>query len=224
MAAKLEKTSTPGVFRRHAGECPRKGRCECSYVAVWRAHERQHTETYRTLSEAREGKRAHETAVASGEFAVASRITLHEYAREWVDRYQGTGRRGFREETRDEYRRLLEGYALKHFPPGLKLTEITPRRVADFIAWLVKRPSRRGGTLSDKAIRNAIGPLSACLASARREGLIRHNPAADAVLPHRPRAEQEEESVRPFPRLEDEDGEVTETMELVVSLVPQTTG
>ena len=44
--------------------------------------------------------------------------TLHEYARQWVERYQGTGRRGFREETRHEYRGLLERYALTYFPPG----------------------------------------------------------------------------------------------------------
>ena len=34
--------------------------------------------------------------------------TLHEYARQHVGRYQGTGRRGYREETRDEDRRLHE--------------------------------------------------------------------------------------------------------------------
>ena len=217
-AAKLEPTSTPGIFRRHRQGCRREGRCECSYVIVWRDRGRQHTATYRTAAEAREGKRRHESAVAAGEPSSASRATLHDYAREWIDRYQGTGRRGFREETRDEYRALLEGYALKHFPPGLKLTELTPRAVADFIAWMVKRPSRRGGTLSDKAIRNALVPLSACLATARREGLIRHNPATDAVLPHRPRVEHDEDRPRPFPQIE-VDGKIVETMELVVSLV-----
>jgi len=29
----------------------------------------------------------------------------------WVERYQGTGRRGFREHTRADYRRDLERYA-----------------------------------------------------------------------------------------------------------------
>ena len=46
MAAKLEKTGTPGVFRRHAKGCDRKGRCDCAYVIVWRHRGRQHTETY----------------------------------------------------------------------------------------------------------------------------------------------------------------------------------
>ncbi len=214
MAAKLETTNTAGIFRRHSKGCRREGRCECSYVITWRAHGRQYTETHRTLAEAREAKRAHEADVARGEFAAAARTTLHEYAREWVDRYQGTGRRGFREETRDEYRRLLDRYALRHFPPGLRVTELTPRMVADYIAWLARQTSRRGGTLSDSAVRNALGPLSACLATARREGLIRHNPAVDATLPQRARVD-DEERVRPFP-LDDEGRPV---MEMVVDLI-----
>jgi hypothetical protein len=40
--------------------------------------------------------------------------------------------------------------------------------------------------LDDKTLRNVVGPLRACLASAEREGLIRHNPARDVDLPHRP--------------------------------------
>jgi hypothetical protein len=36
MAAKLERTNTPGVFRRHRAECARGGRCDCPYVIAWR--------------------------------------------------------------------------------------------------------------------------------------------------------------------------------------------
>jgi hypothetical protein len=42
------------------------------------------------------------------------------------------------------------------------------------------------GTLSDKSVRNALGPLAACLASARREEMIRDNPVTDAALPQSP--------------------------------------
>jgi integrase len=210
MAGKLERTDTPGVFRRHRKGCTGAGRCSCAYVIEWRAHGRKHTETHRTLAEAREAKRGHEADVARGEFAAAARETLHDYARSWVERYQGNGRRGFREETRHEYRGLLERYALTYFPPRLTLSEITPRHVAEFIGWLVKRSNGRGGTLTDKSVRNALGPLAACLASAKREGLIRHNPVDGSALPHRPTIEEDEELPRPFPG---------ETMELVVSLV-----
>lgn len=142
------------------------------------------------------------------------------YALEWVERYQGTGRRGYREETRDEDRRLLKRYALKFFAADLRAGHVGPRLVSEFIGWLVKQPGQRGGTLSDKSVKNALQPVSSCLATARREGLIEHNPCDDAVLPHRPRVE---EDMRPFPRLEleDADGEIEifESMELVVSLI-----
>ena len=57
-------------------------------------------------------RRREQRTSAGASSSSTSRITLHEYAREWIERYQGTGRRGFREETRDEYRALLNKYAL----------------------------------------------------------------------------------------------------------------
>lgn len=216
--AKLTKTSTRGIYRRHAGECGGNGRCECPYVIVWRHRGRQYTETHRTLALAREAKREHEADVARGEFSELSRATLHEYAREWIERYQGTGRRGFRQETRDDYRWNLERYALRYFAADLRLGELSPRMVADFIGWLSRQQTKRGRPFSDSGVRNAFKPLSVCLATARREGLIRHNPASDAVLPHRAEAIDDEDKARPFPRIA-VDGEMVESMERVVELV-----
>jgi integrase len=139
---------------------------------------------------------------------------LHEYVAEWIDRYQGTSRRGFRDETRGEYRALLDKYALCYFAQDTLLRSVGPREIAGFIAWLCKQPNGRKGLLSDKSVRNALGPLRACLASAKREGLIAANPTTGAALPHRPRIEEDEELPRPFPRIEGE-----ETMELVVGFV-----
>ena len=51
--AKLTKTSTPGIYRRHAASCNRSGRCDCAYVVV---HDGK-SGTFGTLEEAREGKR-----------------------------------------------------------------------------------------------------------------------------------------------------------------------
>jgi hypothetical protein len=56
MAAELEKTDTPGIFRRHQKGCDRRGRCKCAYVVVWRHSGKQHKETHRTSAEAREAK------------------------------------------------------------------------------------------------------------------------------------------------------------------------
>jgi integrase len=54
--------------------------------------------------------------------------------------------------------------------------------------------------LSDKTIRNTLGPLRACLASAVREGLLRSNPAREVDLPHRPGIEADGEVVRALTR------------------------
>jgi hypothetical protein len=109
---------------------------------------KQRYETFRTLDEARRAKAARTTDVERGEFDERSRVTLHEYAREWVTRYQGRGRRGFREGTREEYRRILEAYALKFFPAAVRLTEIAPSRIVEFVAWLCDPAKQEGRTLS----------------------------------------------------------------------------
>jgi integrase len=199
MAAPLVKTKTPGIYKRGS-----------RYVFSYRVNGQQKWESCRTLEEARRAKSARTTDIGRGEFEARSRVTLHEYLRDWIDRYHGTGRRGYREETRDEDRRLLDHYALRYFPARLRLTDVAPRHIAEFVAWLAKQPSSRGGTLSDRSVRNALKPLRSALATARREGLIRHNPATEVALPHRDRIEEDEQRPRPFPN---------GAMELVVSLV-----
>jgi integrase len=199
MAAPLVKTKTPGIYRRGS-----------RYVFSYRANGKQRWESCRTLEEARRAKSARQTDIGRGEFEERSRITLHEYLREWIDRYQGTGRRGFREETRNEYRGLLEKYALRYFPAKAKLTEITPSTVAGFVGWLCDPAKQDGRRLADSTVRNALSPLRAALATARTEGLIRHNPTSEAALPHRARIEDDDDGPRPFPN---------GVMELVVDLV-----
>jgi integrase len=225
MAAKLEKTRTPGIFKRGS-----------RYVFSYRVAGKQRWESCRTLDEARRAKAARQTDIGRGEFEERSRVTLHEFLIEWVERYQGTGRRGFREETRSEYRGLLQKYALRHFSPRLKLTEVTPSAIAGFIGWLcdgreqaklehkihVERAEAAGKpapkalatdatrVLADSSVRNIMSPLRAALGTARREGLVRHNAAAEATLPHRARVENDEDRPRPFP---------SGVMELVVDLV-----
>jgi integrase len=194
MAAPMVKTKHQGIFKRGS-----------RYVVVFYVDGRQRKEAVRTLDEARRLKARREADVERGEFHARSRATLREYALGWVERYQGRGRRGFRDSTREDYRRMLTQYPLGYFPERTRLTEITPMRIAEFVAWLCEQtkpaptkdhPGRRE-PLSDKTIRNVIGPLRACLATAVREGLIRSNPARDIDLPHRPTAEDtEDEEVR----------------------------
>jgi integrase len=161
-------------------------------------HGKQRWESHRTLDAARRAKATRTTDIQRGEHQEQTRVTLHDYARAWVERYQGRGRRGFREGTREEYKRLLEAYTLKYFPAGLRLTEITPSWIAGFVGWLCDPAKQEGRTLGDQTVRNIVTPLRACLATAVREGLIRSgNPAREVDLPHRPTADEtENEEVR----------------------------
>ena len=190
MAAAMVKTPTPGIFKRGS-----------RYVVVYRAGGKQRKESARTLDEARRLKAKRTAQVADGEFHAQSRATFHDYAREWVDRYHGRGRRGFRESTREDYRRLLDAYAFDFFGERLRISELTPRHVAQYVGWLCEQTTPGGKALSDSTVRNALNPVRACLATAVAEGLIRHNPTHGVSLPHRPTAEESEaEEVRPLTR------------------------
>jgi integrase len=187
MAAPHVKTKTPGIFKRGS-----------RYVFSYRVNGKQRWESCRTLEEARRAKAARLTDVGRGEFDERSRVTLHEYATEWIGRYYGRGRRGFREQTRDDYRRQLHQYVFRYFPVQTRLTDVSPSGVAGFVGWLCDHDNQDGRDLADGTIRNIMAPLRACLATAVREGLIRSNPARDIDLPHRPTVESEEEDVRPL--------------------------
>jgi integrase len=182
MAAAFVQTKEPGVYKRG-------GR----YVVMYRdGAGRQRKESAANFDAARALKAKRATQVAEGEYQALSRVTFRDYAAEWVERYQGSGR-GFREHTRTDYRRHLELHAFPYFGDRKKLTEITPRDVSGFIAFLCDE-GKQGRRLTDKTVRNIVGGLRVCLATAVREDLIRHNPARDVALPHRPRVEDEDEN------------------------------
>jgi len=178
---KLEKTKTPGVYRRGK-----------SYVVIYRAGGRQRKEFAGTLDEARRIKRERETDRDRGELQERTTVTFRAYLEEWVERYRGQGRRGFRESTREEYRRLLTSYAYEHFSEKLRLTDVTPYRLARFVDWLCDEVAQ-GKRLADSTVANAVIPVRAALATAQREGLIRHNPAVKLALPHREQIREDDE-------------------------------
>jgi integrase len=199
MPAPMERTRYPGIYKRGS-----------RYVVVIRVAGKQVKRSSRTLDEARRLKASLTTDRDRGEFQAQTRVTLHEFARDWVERYQGTGRRGFRENTRTEYRRLLEAYALRFFSERKRLTEVTPRDIAQFVGWLANEQVQ-GKRLSDSSIANASVPLRAMFQTAVREGLLRYNPTANLALPHRPKIQEEEdEEVRPLSRQQ-----LTDFLELV---------
>ena len=81
--AKLTKTKTPGIFRRHWTGCDGTGRCECAYVAVWRHRGKQH-KSFRTLDEASEAKGKRK----AGDRPTAT-VSFGEYFAQWIETYAG---------------------------------------------------------------------------------------------------------------------------------------
>jgi integrase len=191
---RLKKTRTPGVFRRIDG-----ARETAGYVVVFRVAGRQRKRTVRTYEEARRVKRESETDRDRGELQERTATTFLDYLDAWVERYRGQGRRGFRENTRDGYRRLIRSYAHEYFPARLKPVDVTTYELARFVDWLAD-PEEQGKRLADPTIANIVIPLRAALGTARREGLIRHNPSHDLALPHRDQSGIEEEEAKVFSR------------------------
>lgn len=80
------------------------------------------------------------------------------------------------------------------------MSAIRPRDVANWIDWLCDE-NVQGRRLADATIRRIVSPLRSCLATARREGLISHNPVDGAVLPRREEVDDtEHEHVRALTR------------------------
>jgi integrase len=189
---RLVKTRTPGVFKRIGAEGDVLG-----YVCVFRSAGRQHKRSARTYEGAKRIKRESETDRDRGELQARTTIGFLPYVDEWIERYRGQGRRGFRENTREEYRRLIRAYAHHHFPRKLKLVDVSTYALARFTDWLADE-KEQGKRLSDRTIANAVIPLRSALATAKREGLIRHNPAQGLAMPHRDQPPEEE--IRVFTR------------------------
>lgn len=166
----LERTAHPGVYRRGSG-----------YVAIYRLDGRQHKESAATFAEARTIKLRRDAQARDERRGP----TLHAYALDWVARHAGNGRDAVREQTREEYRRLLTTFVLRYFAAELRLADIDRRALQGFISWLTDRPAGRSERLSDRSIRNAVVPLRQCLVVAANEQLIKDGLLDCLVLPSR---------------------------------------
>jgi integrase len=160
-ALRLTKTKTPGVYSRG-------GR----YVVRFRDPSgKQRKRFAKTYKEAVRLKSALATDVDRGEYREQSRVRFADYAAEWSETYQGRTSRGIREQTRSDYRSLLERDATPFFG-RYRLAEIEPRDVKAFVSQLAARG------LEPTSIRKVLAPVRALFATAVEEGLIRSNPAA----------------------------------------------
>lgn len=190
MAAKLTKTTQPGIFRRHAKDCT-GGRCDCAYVVVWRHRGKQHKATFRTLTEAREAKGNKD----AGDRRPVARCTFEDYFREWIETYAGRTARGFSETTRPEYRRPIEAHAMPRWGTW-KLADIEPADVRDLFGAMRKK----GATTS--AIKKLRAALSAMFATAVEDGLIRSNPVQGVRIPAPATPEPEDDHAKALTREE----------------------
>lgn len=171
MASKWTPTNHRGIYKRGS-----------RYVVRYRVEGKLRQESVRTLAEALRVKRGREADLDRGEYHEPSRKSFRDYATEWIETYQGNGKRGFTEETRAEYRRDLEKYAFPYLSDrlGLTLSGITPRAINEWIRWLGKGGDRK---LADATVKRIVSPVRSCLASAKADGLIRANPADGAIFP-----------------------------------------
>lgn len=191
---RLRKTKTPGVYRRVDGAGKTVG-----YVAVIEIAGKQRKRNARTYDEARRIKRGNEADRDRGELQPQTKTKFLGYLDEWVERYRGRGRRGFRENTRDEYRRLINAYAHSYFSGRLKLVDLSTYELARFVDWLVDE-QEQGKRLSYTTVANIVVPIRSALATAKLEGLIRHNPADGLALPCSGEEDDEEDEVKVFSR------------------------
>lgn len=206
MAAKIEKTRYPGISKRTSE------RGEVSYIFRYRLpNGKRPAETCHTLEAALQAKRAREAARDRGELDLVTQVRtpFGEFAAEWIERYNGNGKRGFSEDTRAEYRRDLDRYG--SWLGNRRLGAITSRDISEWIRWLCD-PNEHSKELADETVRRIVAPVRACFATARREGLIRSNPCDDVPLPVRPKIEEEDtEKVKALTRDE---------LRLLLSIVP----
>ena len=189
MAAKLEKTATPGVFRRHAKSCARKGRCDCAYVIVWRHRGRQHTETHRTFAEAREAKGNRD----AGDRHPVVRVGFDDYFTGWIESYAGRTARGFGERSRELYRHSIEQHALPRWGTW-RLADVEPADVRELFSAL------RDDGVSTSAVKGVRAALSAMFATAVEDRLLRSNPVHGVRIPAASSGESDDQHAKALTR------------------------
>jgi integrase len=170
MAAKMERTSTPGIYRRGK-----------RYVVVWRHRGRQRKEFFGTLAEAREAKGRRQ----AGERRPASRVGFEDYYEGWIESYAGRTARGFSSSSREEYRRTIESHALPRWATW-RLADVEPADVRELFGDL-----RRSGN-STSAIKRLRAALSAMFPTAVDDGKLRSNPVSGIRIPAAPNEEPED--------------------------------
>src|SRR5258707_1104957 len=163
----LEKTRTPGVYRRGS-----------SYVVVYRFRGKQRKQVADTYAAARELKAKLTADIGRGEHRELGKLSFGTYALEWLDTYTGRTMTGLRGSTRAGYRWSLEKKATPFFDKRVaRLPDVEPRDVRAYVAWLFDAEAQ-GRELAVNTVRNHLATLKVLFASAVEDGVLRYNPAA----------------------------------------------
>jgi integrase len=159
---KLEKTKEPGIYKRGN-----------RYVVMYRdASGRQHKRAAgATIAEAKNVKAQLRADASRGEDTEVTREKFATYATRWIEHYAGRTARGVRDETRADYKRVLEADAIP-FLGHLKLAQIRQAHLNEFAAHVASRG------VAANTVKAALAPVKALLADALAAGDIRVNPAA----------------------------------------------
>ena len=166
--AHLVRTATPGIYRK-----------DNRYMVVFRdISGRQRKRSAHTLAEAKKLKAALSTDVDRNEYVAEAKISFVDYARRWIETYDGRTARGIRPHTLRDYRRLI-GLDANGNPTGrgavahfgrTPLAAIRPQDLKEYAAKIA------GTGVARNTVRLALAPLKAMLATAHEEGVIRSNP------------------------------------------------
>jgi len=196
MAAKLEKTQTPGIYKRGT-----------RYVLVWLHEGVQHREAFRTLDDAREAKGSRKAVDSTPK----KRVRFGVYFEKWIETYAGRTDRGFSETTRPEYRRPIEAEAMPYWAT-LMISDVTPKKVRELFG------AMRTAGKSTSAIKKLRAALSAMFATAVDDDLITSNPVQGIRIPAAP-----EQDLPDDDQLTDERAKALtrEELKILVAAIPE---
>ena len=174
MSAFVPIKGHPGFYRRRAGGP--------IYFRYRDRRRKQRWVSAPTVKQAEREKIRLEDEVERGVHRAPSQERFADYARSWIEAYEGRTARGVQEHTRDEYRNRLERDAIPYFG-RMRLSEIGPRDIKLFVAQVAARLGERSGRpVSPDTVRLAVQPVKALLATAYEEELIPSNPATGLRL------------------------------------------
>jgi hypothetical protein len=165
----LQRTKTPGIYRRHAESCHNGARCGCPYVVVWKSRGRQHKQLFASYELARE----HKGKMTSGTNTRRSLSpqTVADYYDGWFPRYRGRTSRGLEQSTRSVYEISFRHHILPTAIARIRMRDLGAPEIREWFGEL----EERGATPT--VIRRAKRVLSVMLACAVEDGEIMANPA-----------------------------------------------